>query len=68
MASYHLTIDTEDYVDHVEENFVDRIDLDANRKDEITTISYYYESWDYAIYKNRNGTWEKVYTGGGGGC
>jgi hypothetical protein len=68
LASYHLTKDTEDYVDDVEENFVDQIDLDASGQDEIITISYYYESWDYAIYKSRNGTWEKVYTGGGGGC
>jgi len=68
LASDHLTKDTEDYVDDVEEDFVDQIDLDASGKDEIITISYYYESWDYAIYKNRNGKWDKVYTGGGGGC
>jgi len=36
--------------------------------DEIVTISYYYESWDYAIYKEKDGKWEKVYKGGGGGC
>ena len=59
LASYHLTKDTEDYVDDVEENFVDQIDLDASGKEEIISISYDYESWDYAIYKNLNGKWER---------
>ena len=68
MAPYHLTKDTEDYVDDVEENFVEQIDSDAGGKDEIIIISYYYESWDYAIYRSRNGKWEKVYFGRGGGC
>jgi len=60
--------DTEDYVDDVVESFDEQIDLDASGNDEIITISYYYESWDYAIYRSRNGKWEKVYIGGGGGC
>jgi len=68
LAPYHLTKDTEDYVDDVEENFVEQIDSDAGGKDEIIIISYYYESWDYAIYRSRNGKWEKVYFGRGGGC
>ena len=68
MASYHVTKDLEDYVNEAEEDFVDQLDLDSDGVDEIVTISYYYESWDYAIYKERDGKWEKVYKGGGGGC
>jgi hypothetical protein len=68
MASYHVTKDLEDYVDEAEEDFVDQLDLDSDGVDEIVTISYYYESWDYAIYKEKDGKWEKVYKGGGGGC
>jgi hypothetical protein len=37
-ASYHFTRDTQDYVDDVEENLVDQVDLDASGKDEIMTI------------------------------
>jgi hypothetical protein len=68
IASYHENKDVEDGVDNVQENFVDQLDLDADGTDEIVTMSGYYESWDYAIYKEEGGTWKKVYTGGGGGC
>ncbi|HXL21520.1 MAG TPA: hypothetical protein VOA78_03565 [Candidatus Dormibacteraeota bacterium] len=68
IASYHENKDVEDGVDKVQENFVDQLDLDADGTDEIVTMSGYYESWDYAIYKEEGGTWKKVYTGGGGGC
>ena len=68
ISSYHFTKDVEDYTDDVEENFVDQLDLDNDGVDEVVTISGYYESWDYTIYKKRKGKWEKVYQGGGGGC
>lgn len=68
LSSYHISKDLEDGVDDVEENFVDQLDLDADGMDEMITISSYYESWDYAIYKFQQGVWKKVYQGGGGGC
>ena len=68
VSSDHVTKDVEDYTDDVEENFVDQLDLDNDGEDEVVTISGYYESWDYAIYKERKRKWEKVYQGGGGGC
>jgi len=63
LAPYHLMKDTEDYVDDVEENFVEQIDSDASGKDEIITISYYYESWDYAIYRSRHGKGKRSTSG-----
>jgi hypothetical protein len=68
ISSYHVSKDLEYRTDDVEENFVDQLDLDADGVDEIVTISGYYESWDYAIYKEQNGAWKRVYQGGGGGC
>lgn len=68
ISSYHVSKDPEDGTDNVEENFIDQLDLDADGVDEIVTISGYYESWDYTIYKAQQGTWKKVYQGGGGGC
>jgi hypothetical protein len=68
VSSYHLTKDIEDSVDNVEENFVDQLDFDNDGVDEIITRSAYYESWDYAIYKEQQGKWQKVYQGAGGGC
>lgn len=68
LASYHQSKDLEDGVDRQEEKFVDQLDLDGDGTDEIATISGYYESWDYAIYREQNGEWKLVYKGGGGGC
>jgi hypothetical protein len=68
MASYHIAKDLADYVDVVEEDFVDQLDLEGDGVDEIVTISFYYESWDFAIYKKNGDKWEKAYSGGGGGC
>jgi len=68
LSSYHLAKDVEDGTDNVEETFLDQLDLDNDGVDEIVTISGYYESWDYAIYKEQKGTWRQVYKGGGGGC
>ncbi len=68
ISSYQVAESGEDATDNVVENFVDQLDLDSDGTDEIVSISGYYESWDYAIYKEKNGKWEKVYRGGGGGC
>jgi hypothetical protein len=68
LSSYHVSTDLEDGTDDVEEQLVDQIDLDGDRIDEIVTMSSYYESWDYIIYKEKNGAWQKIYHGGGGGC
>jgi hypothetical protein len=68
LTSYHVGKDLEDGVDNVEEDFVDQLDLFKNGVDVIVTICSYYESWDYTIYREEDGTWKKVYQGGGGGC
>lgn len=65
--SYHFARD-EDDASAQSESLVEQIDLDGDGTDEIITINTYYESWDYNIYKEENGTWKKVYQGGGGGC
>lgn len=68
LTSYHEAKDPDDGVDRQEEKFLDQIDLDGDGVDEIVTLSGYYESWDYAIYKEQKGEWKRVYSGGGGGC
>jgi len=68
LASYHVSNDSEDRTDRQQEKFLDQLDLDGDGKDEIVTMSGYYESWDYAIYREQNGEWKLVYKGGGGGC
>lgn len=68
LSSYHASKDLADGVDDIEENFLDQLDLDGDGMDEIITISGYYESWDYTIYRLEQGAWKKVYQGGGGGC
>jgi len=67
LASHHVARD-EDDADVTTESFVDQLDLDNDGVDEIVTIFGYYESWEYAIYKLQNGSWQKIYQGGGGGC
>lgn len=68
IASYHESSDVEDHMEEIFESFVDQIDLDGDGIDEIVTISGYYESWDYSVYKFEKGAWKSVYHGGGGGC
>lgn len=68
LSTYHVGQDVEDGTDIVVESFVDQLDLDNDGIDEIVTISGYYESLDYTIYKEQNRIWQKVYRGGGGGC
>ena len=68
LSSYHFVRDVEDHTDDVDERFVDQLDLDNDGADEIITIVSYTESWDYIVYKQVQGTWEKIYEGGGGGC
>ena len=68
ISSYHVSDDPEDGKDRQQEKFLDQIDLDGDGTDEIITISGYYESWDYAIYREQNGEWKPAYKGGGGGC
>jgi len=51
------------------ELFVDQLDVDGWGLDELITRSYYYQGWDYSIYRrDADGIWRKAYTGGGGGC
>lgn len=51
------------------EEFLDQLDITGDGVDEIITLAWYYESWDYNIYqRNARGEWEKLYNGGGGGC
>jgi hypothetical protein len=68
IASYHVSNDPEDRTDRQQEKFLDQVDLDGDGTDEIVTMSGYYESWDYAIYREQNGQWKLAYRGGGGGC
>lgn len=67
VSSYHFARDDDDPSASVE-NLVEQVDLDGDGIDEIVTINTYYESWDYNIYEQENGSWKKVYKGGGGGC
>ncbi len=68
LASYHVSTDIEESTDFVDELFLDHADLDNDGTDEIVTSSYYYESWDYTIYKLKDGQWQSVFHGSGGGC
>jgi len=68
ISSFHVSNDLEDGKDRQQEKFLDQLDLDGDGTDEIVTISGYYESWDYAIYREQNGEWKLAYKGGGGGC
>lgn len=67
IVSVHESKDLQDGMDIQEEKFVDQLDLDGDGGDEIITISNYYESWDYTIYKQENGSWNKIYHGAGAG-
>jgi len=67
VSSYHFAQDEDDASASVE-NLVEQVDLDGDGTDEIITINTYYESWNYNIYKQENGSWKKIYQGGGGGC
>ena len=68
LASYHPAADVEDGTDSVDEILLSHFDFDNDGIDEIIATSYYYESWDYTIYRYRDGAWHSVYKGGGGGC
>jgi hypothetical protein len=68
ISSFHVSNDLEDGKDRQQEKFLDQIDLDGDGVDELVTISRYYESWDYTIYREQNGEWIPAYKGGGGGC
>ncbi|HYE12919.1 MAG TPA: hypothetical protein VD968_00570 [Pyrinomonadaceae bacterium] len=51
-----------------ERRFVDQLDIDGDGVGEVIAEGRYYESNDYVIYKRRQGRWQSVYQGGGGGC
>jgi hypothetical protein len=68
LSSYHRATDLEDGTDSKQETFVSHLDLDGDGIDEVITTSYYYESWDYTIYRFQKGSWMAVYSGSGGGC
>lgn len=67
LSSYHTFRDGDDS-SQTTEHFLDQLDLDHDGEDEIITIFSYYELWEYAIYKQRDGKWVQVYKGAGGGC
>lgn len=50
------------------EDLVDELDVDGDGIGEVITIVSGSESWEYAIYKRKEGGWHLVYKGGGGGC
>jgi hypothetical protein len=54
--------------EYQERRLVDYVDLDGDGVAEVIAEGTYYESNDYFIYKKRQGRWESVYHGGGGGC
>lgn len=67
IRSYHFARDEDDASATIE-NLVEQLDVDDDGKDEIVTINTHYESWDFTIYKERDGKWQRVYEGAGGGC
>lgn len=67
IVEYHATADP-DMRDDKNETFVDQIDLEGDGMDELFTRSFYYQRWDYSLYKRGATGWQKVYHGGGGGC
>ncbi len=74
-AGYHTelkvhtaTTDLDDLKDLSTPDFLGQLDLDGDGVDEIFVRNSYYESWDYTIYGKKQGTWKKLYQGGGGGC
>jgi len=50
------------------ERLVDALDLDGDGIMEIVGQHFYYESYDFVIYKKQKGQWQSIYRGGGGGC
>ena len=68
LARYHLTTDLEDGKDSEDVRFVDQLDLDGDRTDEIVVEVTGYENEEFGIYKRRNEFWEQVHVGGQGGC
>lgn len=51
-----------------QQKLVDQIDLDQDGMAEVVTMTTYYESNNYQIYKRQKGKWTVIYQGGGGGC
>jgi hypothetical protein len=68
LSSYHESKDIENGEDRQEESFLDQVDFDGDGVDEIVTLSRYYESSSYAVYKDLNGEWQRIYEVGIGGC
>lgn len=68
LSTDHVTKDIPEGTDDEAEDFLDQLDLDNDGVDEIVTMSSYYESWNYTIYKKQDGIWKRIYKGGGGGC
>ncbi len=68
ITSYHRAADVEDGTDDTQEYLLSHLDFDGDGIDEIITTRFYYESWDYTIYKFQDGAWKAVFNGSGGGC
>ncbi len=54
--------------DQQDRRLVDVVDLDRDGVAEIITVTVYFESADFTIYKKQKGRWRSVYIGGGYGC
>lgn len=50
------------------ESYLDALDVDHDGWPEFVTRLTYSESYVYAVYGRRDGTWHQLYLGGGGGC
>ena len=61
----HYTAKNDDDPSVTRESFVDQLDFDHDGVDEIVTMLSHGKSWEYAIYKMEDGTWQKIYQGGG---
>lgn len=47
------------------EYFIDHADLDADGAQEMVTRHVGWEGMEYRVYRKRNGTWKRVFSGGG---
>jgi len=70
LVNPYVQRDLVDEKDSQYEQYVDQLDVDGDGRDELITVTWYYENNDYRIYKrypDQDG-WYVFYTGGGGGC
>jgi hypothetical protein len=68
LIRHHHTNDVEDGKDFEPESFVDQIDIDGDKIDELIFEQTGYESEQFLVYKWNGLTWKNVWVGGQGGC